>query len=156
MAPKLTAAYALPGHSSTVVVRPQFPEGIPDSASFRPQPYEQLARVLRQEGLVREANAIAVEKIRMRLAARVDLPWARMFPKLLMLISQHGYSTSRAMMSFLIFVLFGAAMYATALFVFQQPFLPIENPPEPVNYEFAFGLAQLATERGCPGLAVSA
>jgi hypothetical protein len=135
-------------------LRRQFPEGIPDRTSFRPQPYEQLTRVLRQEGLAREANAIAVEKIRMRLAARVDRPWARIFPKLLMLISQHGYSTSRAMMSFLIFVLFGAAMYATALFIFQQPFLPIENPPEPVNYEFAFGLAQLATERGCPGLDV--
>ena len=135
-------------------LRRQFPEGIPDSASFRPQPYEQLARVLRQEGLVREANAIAVEKIRMRLAARVDRLWARLFPNLLMVISKHGYSTGRAMLSLLIFVLFGAAMYATALFIFQQPFLPIENSPEPVNYEFAFGLAQLATERGCPGLDV--
>ncbi len=135
-------------------LRRQFPEGIPDPTSFRPQPYEQLTRTLRQDGLAREANAIAVEKIRMRLAARVDRPWARIFPKLLMLISQHGYSTSRAMMSFLIFVLLGAAMYATALFVFQQPFLPIENPPEAVNYEFAFGLLQLATERGCPGLDV--
>ncbi|MFT5043016.1 MAG: hypothetical protein ACI8TX_004013 [Hyphomicrobiaceae bacterium] len=137
-----------------VWLRRQFPEGIPDPSSFRPQPYEQLTRTLRQDGLAREANAIAVEKIRMRLAARVDPQWARIFPKLLMLISQHGYSTGRAMMSFLIFVLFGAAMYATALFIFQQPFLPIENPPEPVNYEFAFGLAQLATERGCPGLDV--
>lgn len=135
-------------------LRLQFPEGIPGSVSFRPQPYEQLTRTLRQDGLAREANAIAVEKIRMRLAARVDRPWARIFPNLLMLISQHGYSTSRAMMSFLIFVLFGAAMYATALFIFQQPFLPIENPPEPVTYQFAFGLAQLVTERGCPGLDV--
>ena len=135
-------------------LRRQFPERVPDPASFRPQPYEQLARVLRQNGLAREANAIAVEKIRMRLAARVDARWSRVFPRLLMLVSQHGYSTSRAMVSFLIFVLLGTAMYATALFAFQQPFVPIENPPEPITYEFAFGLLQAATERGCPGLDV--
>jgi hypothetical protein len=138
-------------------LRRQFPGGKPTSASFRPQPYEQLSRVLRQHGLAREANAVAVEKIRMRLAARVDKPWARIFPRVLMLISQHGYSTSRAVISFLIFVLLGTGMYATALFGFQQPFLPIENEPEPVTYRFAFDLVQTATDRGatdrgCPGL----
>lgn len=136
-------------------LRRQFPEGKPDAASFRPQPYEQLTLVLRQHGLAREANAIAVEKIRMRLAARVDRPWARAFPNLLMLISKHGYSTSRAVVSFLIFVLLGTAMYATALFAFQQPFVPVENPPEPVTYRFAFDLAQLTTTEGCPGLDVT-
>jgi hypothetical protein len=135
-------------------LRRQFPERLPDARSFRPQPYEQLSRVLRQHGQTREANAIAVEKIRMRLKARVDRPWARVFPTLLMLISHHGYSSSRAVISFLIFVLFGTAIYATALFGFQQPFLPIENPPEPVDYQFAFGLLQFATDRGCPGLQV--
>ena len=135
-------------------LRRQFPDGKPDAASFRPQPYEQLSRVLRQHGLAREANAVAVEKIRMRLAARVDSPWARILPNLLMLISKHGYSTSRAAWSFLVFVLLGTAMYATALFVFQQPFVPIENPPEPVTYRLAFGLAELATTEGCPGLDV--
>jgi hypothetical protein len=135
-------------------LRRQFPERLPDARSFRPQPYEQLSRVLRQHGQTREANAIAVEKIRMRLKAKVDRPWARVFPTLLMLISHHGYSSSRAVISFLIFVLFGTAIYATALFGFQQPFLPIENPPEPVDYQFAFGLLQFATDRGCPGLQV--
>ena len=135
-------------------LRRQFPEGKPCPNSFRPQPYEQLARVLRQHGLAREANAIAVEKIRMRLEARVDRPWARMFPRLLMLISKHGYSTSRAVLSFLIFVLLGTAMYATALFAFQQPFLPVEHEPEPLTYKLAFDLAQLTTTEGCPGLDV--
>lgn len=135
-------------------LRRQFPEGKPDATSFRPQPYEQLSRVLRQHGLAREANAVAVEKIHMRLAARVDGPWARILPNLLMLISKYGYSTSRAVLSFLVFVLVGTAMYATALFVFQQPFVPVENPAEPVTYRFAFGLAELATTQGCPGLDV--
>jgi hypothetical protein len=135
-------------------LRRQFPDGIPSAASFRPQPYEQLSRVLRQHGLAREANTIAVEKIRMRLAARVDGPWARIFPNLLMLISQYGYSTSRAVVSFLAFVLLGTAMYATALFGFGQSFLPVESDPEPVTYQFAFGALQATAERGCPGLHV--
>lgn len=135
-------------------LRGQFPDRTPTAASFRPQPYEQLSRVLRQHGLAHEANAIAVEKIRMRIAARVDGRWARIFPRALMLISHYGYSTRRAVASFLIFVLLGTVMYATALFAFQQPFLPVENSPEPVTYKFAFGLAELATDRGCPGLDV--
>jgi len=135
-------------------LRRQFPEGRPDPASFRPQPYEQLSQVLRQHGLTREANAVAVEKIRMRLAARVDRPSARIFPKLLMLVSQYGYSTSRAVLSFLVFVLLGAAMYATALYGFEQPFVPVEHEPEPVTYRSAFGLAEVSMEEGCPGLDV--
>jgi hypothetical protein len=132
----------------------QFPNGVPDRRSFRPQPYEQLTRVLRDSGRTVEANAIAVEKVRMRLAARVDRPWARFFPNLLMLVSSYGYSTSRAIVSFLVFLMLGTAIYATALFGFQQPFVPVENPPEPVNYEFAFGLLESSTDSGCPGLDV--
>jgi len=135
-------------------LRRQFPDEVPSAATFRPQPYEQLSRVLRQHGLAREANAIAVEKIRMRLEARVDGRWARIFPRLLMLISHHGYSSSRAVLSFLIFVLLGTAMYAMALFGFGQPFLPVEGDPEPVVYEFALGAARATTEHGCPGLHV--
>jgi hypothetical protein len=135
-------------------LRRQFPGGRPTAARFRPQPYEELSRVLRQQGQPREANAIAVEKIRMRLASRVDKPLARFFPNLLMLISHHGYSTGRAVVSFVLFVLLGALMYGTALFVFGQPFLPVENPPEPVTYRYAFGLLQRVTESGCPGLDV--
>jgi hypothetical protein len=132
----------------------QFPHGVPDRRSFRPQPYEQLTRVLRDGGRAVEANAIAVEKIRMRLDARIDRPWARFFPNLLMLVSHYGYSTYRAVASFLVFILLGTTMYATALFGFQQPFVPVENPPEPVTYEFAFGLLTSSTSDGCPGLHV--
>jgi hypothetical protein len=133
-------------------LRLQFPNGQPTRKRFRPQPYEQLTRVMRQHGQAREADAIAVEKIRMRLASGVDKPWARLFPRLLMLISHHGYSTSRAVLSFMVFVLLGTLMYATALFGFDQPFVPVDNPPEAVTYEFAFGLAQNSTALGCPGL----
>lgn len=135
-------------------LRRQYPDGVPDAASFRPQPYEQLTRVLRNHGQSQEANAIAVERIRARLAARVDRPAARLLSSLLMLVSKYGYSTSRAIASFLVFVLLGSVLYATAILAFQQPFVPVENPPEPVTYTLAFGLAKTTVQQGCPGLDV--
>jgi len=133
-------------------LRRQYPKNRPDTANFRPQPYEQLTRVLRSSGLTREADAIAVEKIRMRLAARVDPPWHRVFPRILMLISHHGYSTSRAVLSFLLFVLLGAAMYTVAIRDFDQPFYPFEQPPEPTTYVLPFQLGEKRVPLGCPGL----
>src|SRR5262249_40672215 len=122
--------------------------------TFRPQPYEELSRVLRRHGQSQEADAIAVEKIRMRLAARIDRPWARGLPNLLMLVSHHGYSSMRAVFSFVIFFVFGAAMDLVALGGCEQPFVPFEMPPEPVEYIFPFDLARVTLERGCPGLNV--
>ncbi len=133
-------------------LRLQYPKGRPGASTFRPQPYEQLTRVLRDSGLSREADAIAVEKISMRLAARVDSPWLRVFPRLLMLISHHGYSTSRAVFSFLLFVLLGAVMYTVAIKNFDQQFFPFEQPPEPTEYVLPVGLGEVAAPLGCPGL----
>lgn len=110
-------------------LRRQFPHGRPTKNTFRPQPYEQLSRVMRQHGKAREADAIAVEKIRMRLAARVDKPWSRIFPRMLMMISHHSYSTSRAVASFVIFALLGTIMYASPVIDLGQDqrrrFMPV-------------------------------
>ncbi len=133
-------------------LRKQFPGGRPSPENFRPQPYEQLTRALRESGLTREADEIAVEKIRMRLAAGVDQPWKRLFPRLLMLISHHGYSTSRAVYTFIIFVLFGALVYTAAVSNFGQEFFPFEQPPEPTSYALPFGFGEVAVPLGCPGL----
>lgn len=133
-------------------LRYQFINSQPDAATFRPQPYEQLTRVLRNSGLAREADAIAVEKISMRLAARVDSPLLRVFPHLLMAVSNHGYSTSRAVFSFLLFVILGAVMYTVAVSNFGQPFFPFEQPPEPTTYVLPVGLGTVDAPLGCPGL----
>ena len=133
-------------------LRQQFVDGRPDASTYRPQPYEQMTRVLRDSGLTREADAIAVEKISMRLAARVDSPWLRLFPRLLMLISSHGYSTRRAVFSFLLFVAAGAVMYTLAVNNFGQPFFPFEQPPEPTTYDLPAGLGAVDVPLGCPGL----
>jgi hypothetical protein len=130
----------------------QFSGASPTAEEFRPQPYEQLARALRNGGLSREADAIAVEKIRMRLAARVEPPLLRVFPRVLMLISHHGYSTSRALASFAVFVLLGGIMYTLAVSGFDQPFYPFEWEPEPTRYALPFGLGDEEVALGCPGL----
>lgn len=135
-------------------LRRQYPNGRPTPATFRPQPYEELSRVLRQHGQAREANDIAVEKIRMRLAGRADPLLARVFPRLLMLVAHHGYSSRRAVISFLTFVLMGAVMYGTAIWGFGQDFVPFEASPEPVEYVMPFEIARVSVERGCPGLDV--
>ena len=133
-------------------LRRQYPSGRPGLDTFRPQPYEQLTRALRESGLSVEADAIAVEKIRMRLAARVDTVWQRLFPRLLMLISNYGYSTRRAVFSFLVFVVMGAVMYTVAVAGFDQPFHPFEQPPEPTTYVLPFGVGTKDVPLGCPGL----
>ena len=138
--------------SSKAWLRHQFINGRPDASTYRPQPYEQLTRALRDSGLSREADAIAVEKISMRLAARVDSPWLRLFPRILMLVSSHGYSTRRAVFSFLLFVVLGAVMYTVAVNNFGQPFFPFEQPPEPTTYHLPVGLGNVDVPLGCPGL----
>lgn len=138
--------------SSKLWFRRQFINSKPDASTFRPQPYEQLTRVLRNSGLSREADAIAVEKIQMRLEARVDAPWLRILPRLLMLISSHGYSTRRAILSFVLFVSLGAAMYTLAISSFGQPFFPFEQAPEATRYVLPIWLGTVDVPLGCPGL----
>jgi len=70
------------------------------------------------------------------------------------LVSHHGYSRARAVLSFLLFVVRGGAFYAVALWGYDQPFVPYETDPVPVVYRFAFDLAATSHERGCPGLDV--
>jgi hypothetical protein len=130
----------------------QFPGGQATADSYRSQPYEELSRVLRRFGRNREADAVAVEKIRQRLAARVDEPWARVFPNLLMLISRHGYSSSRAALSFGVFVAFGSLVYALALWGFGQPFVPIEAEAVPFDYRLFIDAWTASHARGCPDL----
>jgi hypothetical protein len=69
-----------------------------------------------------------------------------------MLISHHGYSTSRAVFSFLLFVILGAVMYTVAVSNFGQPFFPFEQPPEPTTYVLPIGLGTVDAPLGCPGL----
>ncbi len=135
-------------------LRRQYAQGKPITRTFRPQPFEELARVLRSHGRAEEADVIAIEKIRMRLDAKVGEKRARFLPHLLMLLSNHGYSSSRALLSFLTFILLGALFYAIALWGFDQPFLPVELAPVPTRYAIFSDWIAASHAQGCPGLAL--
>ena len=135
-------------------LRLQFPESGPGPASFRPQPFEQLSAVLRAGGLAREADEIAVEKIRARLAARVDNPLARIFPRLLMWVSHYGYSTRRSVAALLLAILLGASLYGTAIWRFDQGFVPVQEDPVPTVYTLVLDNIRKPVAQGCPGLDV--
>jgi hypothetical protein len=130
----------------------QYPGGIPTAERFRPQPFEELARVLRNHGRVEEADAVAVEKIRIRLRAKVDTRWGRVLPRLLLVSSLHGHSSGRALLSFTIYIALGMLLYGTALYGFDQPFVPTESDPTPAQYTSLFGLLETTHARGCSAL----
>jgi len=110
--------------------------------------------VLFRSGLSDEADAVAVEKIRMRLAAGVDTGWARWLPKLLMLVSLHGYSSARALVSLAAYIAVGTVFYAVALWGFGQPFVPVEGDPVVAHYALLFDLGGVTHARGCPDFAL--
>jgi len=135
-------------------LRLQYPTGMPTATTFRPQPFEALAQVLRRHGRSEEADTIAVEKIRMRLSAKVDDRWSRLVPSLLMLVSQHGHSSARAVASFLLFIALGTMLYGSALWGFGQPFVPTEADPTPTDYTAPLGLLSTRHAEGCPPLVI--
>ena len=135
-------------------LRRQYANGKPSSITYRTQPFEELARMLRAHGRAEEADAIAIEKIRMRLYAKVGEKHARFLPHLLMGLSQHGYSSSRALLSSGMFILLGTLFYTIALWGFDQPFLPVELAPVPTHYTIFSDWAVTDHAQGCPGLAL--
>jgi len=135
-------------------LRLQFPEGGPTMETFRPQPYEQFAQTMRAQGRREEADAIAVEQVRVRLRAKVDPRPSRMVRRLLLWVSLHGYSSARALAAFVLFIAFGSVLYGTALWGFDQPFVPVEHDPEPTEYVTAFGWLRTTHVEGCPALVV--
>lgn len=135
-------------------LRRQYRNGTPDSMNYRPQPFEELARMLREHGRAEEADRVAIEKIRMRLAARVGDKRTRFLPHLLMVLSCHGYSSSRALLSFILFIALGTVFYALALWGFDQPFLPVEVNPVPTHYVIFSDWLVSDHSQGCPGLAL--
>ncbi|MEL6977273.1 MAG: hypothetical protein AAGM38_01150 [Pseudomonadota bacterium] len=83
-------------------------------AEFKPQPFEQLARVLKTTGHALEARRIGVLKQRMlRRAGRI--PWyIRPFHWLFGLIAGYGYWTSRVLLWAALVVALGAGLYEAA------------------------------------------
>ena len=78
---------------------------------FRPQPYEQLSRTLRQSGYEDEANSVAKAKYQVRRKQ----PGLRLIPKLWSLTLEkmlgHGYDARPVVICTVVFVLLGTLMF---------------------------------------------
>lgn len=85
----------------------EFREGSPQSRHYFPQPFEQAARVLREAGYDREANAVAVAKREFKRGSRAG-GWRDAFlGGLSCLFFRHGYGPMRATFWMIVFVAIG-------------------------------------------------
>lgn len=85
----------------------QFPGGVADRSCFVPQPYEQLAKVLGEEGDERARRRVVVAKRRLQQehggSGRAD----RMVNRMLRVTSQYGYDPGLAAAWLAVYLLFG-------------------------------------------------
>ena len=100
--------------SRIVWLKRQYEHGAPKHGQFRPQPFEQLARVLRNQGHDYAATKIAVEKRELQ-RKYADRGFARLVHTVLKWTSDYGYSPARALACFAVWVGIGAGFVKHAL-----------------------------------------
>jgi hypothetical protein len=93
----------------------QWPGRRPGREHFRPQPFEQLAKVLRAMGHGHDADRIAVEKRRFVLHCRADRGVAFALNWILAKTSDFGYGPGRAILSVVAAVVLGYAAMAVGV-----------------------------------------
>ena len=93
----------------------QWPGSRPGREHFKPQPFEQLAKVLRAMGHGHDADRIAVEKRRFALRCRADRGVAFALNWILARTSDFGYAPGRAILSVVAAVVLGSAAMAAGV-----------------------------------------
>jgi hypothetical protein len=93
----------------------QWPGTRPGREHFKPQPFEQLAKVLRAMGHGHDADRIAVEKRRFALACRADRGVAFALNWILAKTSDFGYGPGRAILLVVAAVVLGYAAMAAGV-----------------------------------------
>ncbi|MEM9169394.1 MAG: pentapeptide repeat-containing protein [Pseudomonadota bacterium] len=88
------------------------PDGQPKKGQFRPQPFEQLAKVLREQGYNYAATRIAVEKRNLERRC-ADRGVVRLLSWIVGVTSEYGYSPARALACFFGYVMFGGLTVLT-------------------------------------------
>jgi hypothetical protein len=141
----------------------------PTRVEFDPQPFHQLAKVLREQGMTEDADQVAIEMRRLRLSAKLDPWYLRPIQHFLNLSCRFGYSGSRAVSSLGVWILLGSMMFG--FHAFQGSFSPAEAvmmgrhdagmnthtsllpiPPKPTPNSSTTDKWFQTTGRGCPGL----
>ena len=97
-------------HYRDVLLDRQFSGGTPNKDEYKPQPYEQLARVLRNHGELENARDVALEKL--RLDRKLVYRWYTQCWHLFLEIGfKHGLSASRGTATFLLVLALGAVLF---------------------------------------------
>lgn len=117
----------------------QYAGGAPGRYEFRPQPFEQLASVLRAQGYEYAATQVAIEKREMQRKS-ADRGFARFLHTILKITSDYGYSPARALLWFACWVAVGAVMARLALERGMIEWISTDVPEalhvEPIAYAF--------------------
>ncbi len=117
----------------------QYAHGEPRKGRFSPQPFEQLARVLREQGQDYAATRVAVEKRELQ-RKYADRGFARFVHTILKVTSDYGYSPARALAWFAAWVLAGAGFVrhgvVTGLYERASTDQPENSHIEPFVYAF--------------------
>ena len=127
----------------------------PLPSEFDPQPYTQYANVLRARGQNGDADQVLITMHSLRLRTHMD-PWfLQAFQKFLGLTCRYGYSSSRAAMALMIWILIGSAFYGAH--AFSGSFGPAEQVGHGEHAATANTMVSMLgvgkkTVRGCPGL----
>ena len=85
----------------------QYEGGCPKQGAFRPQPFEQLARIFRGHGHDYAATIVSIEKRELQ-RKYADRGFARLLHTILKITSDYGYSPARALAWFAAWVIAGA------------------------------------------------
>ncbi|PXA92235.1 hypothetical protein DMC25_05085 [Caulobacter sp. D4A] len=106
----------------------------PKAKDFSPQPYEQLAKVLRAGGHSADADRVAIEKRRMRARCKADGFWSRLVSRFMDVTSRYGYSPARALAWTTSYALAGGLILTVALHLGLVLFVPVDGPAVDTQY----------------------
>ncbi|PHS28122.1 MAG: hypothetical protein COA84_02420 [Robiginitomaculum sp.] len=127
----------------------------PKASEFDPQPYTQYANILRARGQNGDADQVLITMHALRLQTHMD-PWfMQAFQKFLGLTCRFGYSSSRAVLALMIWILIGSAFYGAH--AFSGSFGPAEQIGHGEHASLSGTKVSIPgvftkTVRGCPGL----
>ncbi len=141
----------------------------PTAQEFDPQPFHQLAKVMREQGMNEDADRVSIEMRTLRLSTKIDPWYLRKVQVFLNWTCRFGFSGGRAVSVLSLWILLGTMMFGAHAFTgsfspaeavmmgrhtvgmnTHTTLMPFPTKPKP-GQDLNSGLHQTVS-RGCPGL----
>ncbi|PHR60884.1 MAG: hypothetical protein COA47_06665 [Robiginitomaculum sp.] len=141
----------------------------PTAQEFDPQPFHQLAQIMRQQGMNEDADRVSIEMRTLRLSSKIDPWYIRKVQTFLNWTCRFGFSGGRAISVLSLWILLGTMMFGAHAFsgsfspaeavmmgrhdagmnthITMLPFPPKPRPGQDLNTGW-----HQTVSRGCPGL----